>query len=76
MLFRRFRKDANSVDTSEIMTTEEVAAHLRIPSATLYQWRLKGYGPPAMKVGRHLRFRRVDVDSWLSAQADTPAGAA
>ena len=48
-----------------IMTTEEVAAYLNVPVATLYQWRVTGAGPRAARVGRHLRFRRVDVDAWL-----------
>lgn len=48
-----------------IMTTDEVAAYLNVPVTTLYQWRVTGAGPRAARVGRHLRFRRVDVDAWL-----------
>ncbi|OBC05898.1 hypothetical protein A5788_04595 [Gordonia sp. 852002-50816_SCH5313054-c] len=54
----------------EVMTTGEVAAYLRVPVATLYRWRSTGSGPPAYSVGRHLRFRRVDVDAWLISQPD------
>ncbi len=29
----------------------EVAAYLKIPERTLYQWRHRGYGPPGRRVG-------------------------
>jgi excisionase family DNA binding protein len=51
-------------------TPDEVAAYLRVPKATLYQWRWKNYGPPAAKVGRGLRYLRADVEAWLAAQMD------
>lgn len=50
-----------------LLTPEEVSEHLRVPVQTLYQWRWKGLGPSAIKVGKHLRYRRSDVESWLEA---------
>ena len=47
------------------MNPAEVAAYLRVPLATIYDWRYKGDGPPASKIGRHLRYRRSDVELWL-----------
>jgi excisionase family DNA binding protein len=47
----------------------EVAAHLGVPVKTLYQWKYRGTGPAALKVGRHLRYRWHDVDAWLDQQA-------
>jgi excisionase family DNA binding protein len=58
----------------ELMTTEQVATYLTVPVPTIYQWRLRGGGPTAIRVGRHLRFRRSEVDAWLDAQADPKAG--
>ena len=52
------------------MVAEETASYLRVPVATLYAWRYKGEGPPAIKVGRHLRYRRSEVDAWVDALAD------
>jgi predicted DNA-binding transcriptional regulator AlpA len=46
----------------------EVAAHLGVPVKTLYQWKYRGTGPTALKVGRHLRYRWRDVESWLDLQ--------
>jgi len=53
-----------------LATIHEVSAYLGIPIPTLYAWRLKGTGPRASKVGRHLRFRWSDVEEWLDRQAD------
>ena len=54
----------------DLMTTEEVSDYLRIPVPTLWQWRSRGLGPRAAKVGRHLRYRRRDVDAWLDRQSE------
>jgi len=55
------------------MTAEEVAEFLRVPVATLYQWKHRRVGPPAARVGRWLRYRRRDVEQWLTAQTDKSA---
>ena len=55
----------------EIMVPEEAAAFLRVPVGTLYAWRYKGQGPPASRVGRHLRYRRSDVEEWLDQMRKT-----
>lgn len=47
-----------------------LAEFLRVPQQTIYRWRTSGDGPRGIKVGRHLRFRRSDVDTWLESQAD------
>lgn len=31
------------------------------------KWRAKAKGPPFIKVGRLVRYRRSDVDAWLRA---------
>lgn len=48
---------------------EEVSEYLGIPVKTLYQWRHRGIGPRASKVGRHLRYRWDDVEKWVDQQA-------
>jgi excisionase family DNA binding protein len=49
----------------EILTAAETAEYLRVPLKTLYAWRHRGSAPQAFRAGRHLRFRRSDLDSWL-----------
>lgn len=50
-------------------TAEEVSQYLGVPIDTLYIWRARGKGPRASKVGRHLRYRWPDVETWLDKQA-------
>jgi excisionase family DNA binding protein len=55
-----------------VMTIEELAEYLRIPVRTAYYWRQSGDGPTPYRVGRFLRYRRDEVEAWLTAQATTP----
>jgi excisionase family DNA binding protein len=55
----------NSADADDLLTVEDLSVTLKVPVTTVYAWRHKGHGPPAIKVGRYLRYRRRDVDRWL-----------
>ncbi len=52
------------------MTVQEVSDYLQIPVATLYAYRSRGGGPKAARIGKHLRYRRADVDAWIDSKAD------
>lgn len=54
-----------------LLTTEELASYLGVPRSTLYAWKYRGDGPPAIRVGRHLRYRSPEVERWLDAQTQT-----
>jgi excisionase family DNA binding protein len=60
----------------ELLTTEEVANWLRVPVATVRQWRANRDGPRGHRVGRHIRYRRSDVEAWLAKRADRIHGGA
>jgi len=51
---------------------EELADELGIPVGTIYQWRYRGRGPKGHKIGKHIRYRRSDVEAWLETRADAP----
>ncbi len=54
--------------TDKLMTTGDVAALLNVPVSRVYDcW--KAWGLPALRIGGQLRFRRSDVDAWLSERA-------
>ncbi len=55
--------------SDQTWTVHEVAAFLRIPVGTLYQWRHRRTGPKAAKVGRHLRYHPDEVRAWFERQA-------
>ncbi|MFE0027687.1 helix-turn-helix transcriptional regulator [Amycolatopsis sp. NPDC059021] len=50
---------------SRLWTVEDVSKYLGIPVPTLYQWRSKGYGPAGRRMGRYVRYRPEDVQSWV-----------
>jgi predicted DNA-binding transcriptional regulator AlpA len=47
----------------------QVSAYLRVPVQTLYYWRKKRQGPPASRVGRHLRYDPAQVRAWVTKRA-------
>lgn len=55
-----------SVSLPEIMKPRRLAEHLDVPLSTLYKWRYRGEGPPGIKIGGHVRYRRSDVERWLA----------
>lgn len=54
----------------EILTLQELHRYLKIPKPTLYQLAQSGR-IPAAKVGRHWRFQRRSIESWLKSQERT-----
>ncbi|GAA6527354.1 helix-turn-helix domain-containing protein [Intrasporangium sp. DVR] len=53
-----------------LWTVQDVSAFLRVPVATIYQWRVRSEGPPAMRIGRHLRFAPETVREWTRDQRE------
>lgn len=53
---------------TEIMTIEDVAAYLRIPLSSAYKLAQEGK-IPGQKVGRHWRFHRRVVETWIMRTA-------
>jgi excisionase family DNA binding protein len=54
-----------------VMTVDEIATYLRIPRASVYKLAQRGM-IPCQKVGRHWRFRRAAVESWLDNKSEWP----
>lgn len=48
------------------LTPDDVAELLAVPVQTLYQWRRKRTGPPAFRVGRHLRYDPAQLHLWVA----------
>ena len=53
-----------------LLTPGEVATWLGVPIATLYAQRYRGDLPGSLglRVGRHLRFDRFDLEAWIDSQ--------
>jgi excisionase family DNA binding protein len=56
-----------------LASAREVSEYYGVPVSTLYQWRHRGVGPRGTKVGRWVRYRWDDVETWLDEQS-VPSG--
>jgi excisionase family DNA binding protein len=54
--------------SAKLWTVTDVSDYLGVPVNTLYQWRTKGYGPTGRRIGKHVRYRPEDVDTWVTEQ--------
>lgn len=57
-------------NTTQWLTPTDICRELQIPLQTFYQWRSRGVGPPAYRIGKHLRVSQADYETWLSLQSD------
>lgn len=55
-----------------LLTPEEAGQVLRLSVRQLETWRYLGTGPPYFKVGRAVRYRLADLNTWLTAQRIDP----
>jgi excisionase family DNA binding protein len=53
-----------------LLSIGELAGYLGVPVATLYAWRYRGEGPPGFRVGRHVRYRWSDIQTWITARLE------
>lgn len=60
-----------TTEPEPLLTTDQVAAWLQVPADTVRWWRKRGRGPVHLRIGRHVRYRPADVESWLELQEVT-----
>jgi PTS system nitrogen regulatory IIA component len=48
-----------------LMSVREIAEYLNVHISSIYMWSQKGQ-MPAIKMGSMWRYRRSDIDAWLS----------
>ena len=53
---------------ADYMTPHEAADYLKSSTSTLAKRRLNGDGPNFTRIGRAIRYRRVDLDAWMAAR--------
>jgi excisionase family DNA binding protein len=58
----------HGVECERLLRPKEVAEILGVPQSTLYAWRYRGDGPPAIRVGKHLRYPAAALNEWLNDQ--------
>ena len=52
-----------------LLTADEVAGLLAVPRSSVYEYVRRLHDPlPAVRIGRHVRFVRGELDAWIVAQ--------
>jgi len=54
--------------TEGLLTEREAAPYLSLSTVTLQRLRLTGDGPRFAKLGKAVRYRRADLDSWIESR--------
>jgi hypothetical protein len=58
---------------TDLLDPPAVADLLGVPEATLAQWRYLGRGPAYFRVGRHIRYSRAGLATYLESVRVDPA---
>ena len=53
-----------------MLGVSELSELIGVPVSTIYDWRVKGGGPVAHRLGKHLRFKPADVEAWLVSRRE------
>jgi hypothetical protein len=59
---------AQSQKHDAYLRSSELVAYLHIGNSTPAKWRLTGFGPPYIKAGRTVLYRKHDVDEWAASR--------
>jgi predicted DNA-binding transcriptional regulator AlpA len=51
----------------ELLKIDQVASILKVSVGCIRAWRIKGEGPPAIRIGTALRWDPAEVDDWLDS---------
>lgn len=54
--------------SSDLLTPSQLAERLNVNERTLSEWRIRGYGPAYIRLGKSARYRTESVETWLLAQ--------
>jgi excisionase family DNA binding protein len=55
----------SALEKTRWLTRKEAAEYLRLGESTLAKLFVSGDGPPAIKVGRSVRYASSDLDGWM-----------
>jgi hypothetical protein len=55
------------LEAAALVNENEASRFLSISTRTLQAWRLKGVGPPFVRLGRAVRYQRCALVEWTNA---------
>lgn len=54
-----------------LLSEREAAKLVSVSIRTIQQWRLRGEGPPFLKIGRAVRYSVEDIERWIETRRRT-----
>ena len=57
-------------DSDTFLSVEDLAARWQRATSVVYGLRYRGECPPAIRIGRELRFRLSDIEAWEEGRRD------
>jgi excisionase family DNA binding protein len=51
----------------DLIGVEDVASIVGVSASTVRWWRQTGKGPRSARIGKHVKYRRVDVEEWIES---------
>ncbi|WP_407932981.1 helix-turn-helix domain-containing protein [Jannaschia ovalis] len=57
---------------AERLCPKQAADYIGLSIRTLARYRMERVGPPWLKVGRSVQYRRASIDTWLESQEQNP----
>jgi excisionase family DNA binding protein len=68
------RRIAMPIESQELLSRAEAAAYLGVSKMTLEDWACSGrVNLPFIKIGGRAKYRKSDLDRWISARTATSA---
>lgn len=54
----------------ELIGVDELASMIGVSASTVRWWKQTGKGPRSAKIGKHVKYRRSDVEAWVESLFD------
>lgn len=64
--------DETTLATQERLSRDEAAEYLGVSPRTLDRWHESRIGPPRIKIGRIIMYRRAALEQWILQHEETP----
>lgn len=65
------RGHGGAASGGELLKIDQVASLLKVSVGCIRAWRIKGEGPPAIRIGTALRWDSAEVDAWLDSRRES-----
>lgn len=65
------RTSGSAAHQDELFDIDQLASRLRVSVGCIRAWRIKGEGPPAIRVGAALRWDPAEVEGWLDSRRES-----